>query len=509
MSLAAARRAIRMALAFVAAFPLAGARLWESERTSQRAAVVEALKTGNFVGLITGGNRSGKTEAGAMLAVAAALGRDHPAVKAWAAANGLDVSRIQRGPGVVCCSALTGNDSRRVQRPKVAAYLPAATKWTNQFGNGEATARLPGGGVLIFKSNDQGARAFQGAAWALLWLDEEHDEDVFNEARMRLVDFAGLAVFTMTPLKGRTWVYRRFYDATGEEYEQESTAYALNSRDNPHVPQDYLDRLLATYGPHERAAREAGAFLTLEGRVYEFSRAVHVVPAFPIPDGWTRYQGWDFGVRNPAAVLWFALDPSDDVLHVYRQHYRAGWTTKQHAEHILAIETCPTCQGEPEREDEAERPPADAGWRYEGGGNVVRFGGRPTSGSWFCESCEDYPGRTEPAPDWRVADPAAKGDRKTLSRHHGIRTVPADNSVRPGINDVAERLSLDASGKPHLVVHDSCPDVISEFEGYIWNPKKVKADAPDAPLKRDDHAMDVVRYVCRRLSRRRGFGATA
>ncbi len=494
---------------FLAAYPLARARLWSSSRTSQRDAAQALLGQGLMVGLLTGGNRSGKTETGAMIAVAFALGRDHPAVQAWAKINGLDIGRIQPGPGVVCCSALTGNESKRIQRPKVTQYLPAGTDWSNQYGSGEATARLPGGGVIIFKSNDQTARAFQGAAWHLLWMDEEHDEPVFNEARMRLADYAGAAVFTMTPLKGRTWVFRRFHEATHDEYEGDCTAYALNSRDNPHVPQWFLDKLFAKYGSHERAARERGSFVALEGRVYEFSRAVHVVPSFPIPLSWQRYQGWDFGTRNPACVLWVALDPDDDVLHCYREHHQAGWTTKQHAEHVLSIETCPTCQGDPTRTDGGEVTQHPERWRHEGEDVVYAFGRDRGAARWHCRDCTDHPGRTEPEPEWRVADPAAKGDRKTLARHHQLKTVIADNAIRPGINDVAERLALDVEGRPHLVFHDCCTQTISEIEGYIWNPVKSKSDAPDTPLKRNDHAMDVIRYVCRRLSRREGFGATA
>ena len=494
---------------FLATFPIARAALWTATRTSQRAAVTAVLVVGNLVGLITGGNRSGKTESGAMLAVAFALGRDHPAVVAWAQVNRLDVSRIQRGPGVVCCSALTGNDSRRVQREKVAAYLPAGTEWTNRSGAGEATARLPGGGVIIFKSNDQGRRAFQGAAWHFLWMDEEHDEPVFNEARMRLADHGGLAVFTMTPLKGRTWVWRRFSERTHEDYEPGAADYALNSRDNPHVPQDYLDRLLSNYGAHERAAREQGSFVALEGRVFgDFARSIHVIPSRPIPSSWTRYQGWDFGTRNPACVLWAALDPADDVLHVYREHYRAGWTTRQHAEHVIEVETCSACRGEPERSaDDALVQASPGGWESVHPDGVFGFGGDELR----CVACVEHSGRTEPEPEWRVADPAAKGDRKTLARHHDIRTIPADNAVRSGLNDVAERLALDVEGRPHLVIHDSCRNTIAEAEGYVWDTTRRKGNDADAPLKRNDHAMDVLRYMCRQLSRRSGggLGATA
>jgi len=453
------------------AYPLTTAKLWHraNPRTSQRRAVQAALGDGVRYALILGGNRSGKTEAGAMLSVAYALGRDHPAVRVWGKANRLDLSAIQEGPGVVCCSALTSNDSVRVQRPKVTTYLPAGTGWSNQYGHGEARARLPGGGTLIFKSNDQRARSFQGAEWDFWWCDEEHDQPVSNEGRVRLVDRSGRVVSTMTPLLGKSWVWERFVD----EPEPGSVTVSLSSRDNPHIPVEYLDELLSRYGPHERAARERGVFTSLEGRVYEdWRHDLHVIPSHPIPESWPRYQGWDFGTRNPACVLWCALDTSDNTLHVYREVYRAGLTIRQLGERILRIEQCQGC------------------------------------GSAGCDTC-DGTGRTEPAPEWRVADPAAKGERHSLAREHELRTVKARNQIRPGISSVAERLAPDANGNPHLLVHDCCRHLINEMEGYVWNVTRSKADGPDVPLKRNDHAMDALRYICFRLQRSEGGYASA
>ena len=505
---AGAVEALRALLRLSQAYPLARATLWNSTRTSQRVAASRVMASGVLVGIILGGNRSGKTEAGAQIAVAYALGRDHPAVQLWARTNKLDVSGIQPGPGVVCCSALTGEDSLRVQRPKVETYLPEGTDWTRRNSHQGAVARLPGGGVIIFKSNDQRRRAFQGADWDFLWMDEEHDEDVFNEGRMRLVDRGGRALFSMTPLRGRTWVYRRFV----KEPEENSTRYALNSRDNPHVPQEYLSNLLAKYGPHERAARERGEFATLEGRVYEFSAAVHVVPSFPIPNEWPRYMGADMGVRNATAILWVAHDLATDTLHVYREHYRTGWTTRQHAEHVLSVEVCPSCEGTPEVTAGHEllqlRPDAYEAENVQESESAV-FRRHALVQVYHCRSCRDHPGRTEPKPRWRAIDPAAADARKTFLKHHSLKFKPAPNDVRQGINSVSERLTPDAAGRPHLLVHDCCHNVISEFEGYVWDTSRTKGDPKDHPLKSNDHAMDALRYAVYQLQKRGVFGVTA
>ncbi len=440
------RAAVSSLRSFVERNPIARAVLWHTDApgTSQREAVRAALKPDLLVSVILGGNRSGKSEVGAMLSVLFALGSADPAVQVFAKRNKLDdvLDTIPPRPGVVCCSALTGNDSIRVLREKVSTYLPAGTEWSNRYGHGEATARLPGGGMVIFKSNDQKARAFQGANWDFLLLDEEHEQPVFNEARMRLVDRAGRACFTMTPLKGKTWVWSRFV----HDREEGSSVYALNSRDNPYIPQDYLDALLAKYGPHERAARERGEFTALEGRVYEFSRALHVIEPHEVPAGAPIYVGIDFGVRNPFSAVFAYVDDDDRVI-VFDLWYKAGVTISTHAAAIKRI-----------------------------------LNGRSA--------------------EWIVADPEDKGSRLSLARDYGIANVPAKKgpgSVRSGISAVAERLSPSADGSPGLLIMSNCRDLIDEFEGYVWAEHK-DGEPVDRPKNRSqDHALDALRYLIVRL----------
>ena len=441
-----AAEAIRLLQELQSANPLTTAVCWhrQAPKTSQRKAVQQAIKPGLQAMLLTGGNRSSKTTAGAMVAVAYALGRQHPAVQAWSQLNSLDVSGIQPGPGIVCASALTAADSKQVQRAKVQEFLPRSEhRWLNRDGNGEAVCIFSHGGQILFKSNDAGARRFQGAAWDLFWADEEHDEAVYNEARMRLVDRGGRALLTMTPLKGLTWVHKRFI----AEPDQATVTMALHSKDNPFIPQEYLETLLRSYGSHEAAARERGEFQSLEGRVYQdFQRSLHVIEAHAIPEDWRKWRSIDFGTRNPFCCLWLAIDPSDDTLHVYREHYQAERTLRQHAAAIA---------------------------RMTGSERIATT----------------------------IADPEDRGARLALAREHNLPTVAAPKSIRAGINAVAERLHCNAEGLPGLVIHSSCRNVIREIEGYIWQKKNTKLDQPDKPLKRDDHAMDALRYACLWLQR--------
>jgi hypothetical protein len=76
---------------------------------------------------------------------------------------------------------------------------------------------------------------------------------------------------------------------------------------------------------------------------------------------------------------------------------------------------------------------------------------------------------------------------------HGIFTVPGQNSVTAGINNVRQRLQHGA-----LEISAGCTVLIDEFRKYRWKTaRKVSEDDPqEAPVKKDDHLLDALRYVC-------------
>ncbi len=430
-------------------YPLGFRLLWDrpNPRTSQKRAVQALTDRRVKCGLLVGGNRSGKSEAGAMVAAAVAIGRRDPGVQRWIDENGLDSGAFNKDPGRICCVSLTSNESIRVQRPKIKQFLPAGTHWKNQFGGGEAVAQLPNGGVVLFKTVDQGARSFQADAWDLCWFDEDpEDQACFNEARMRLVDKRGFCYVTMTPLRGLTWIWERFV----RDPEPGTLCKWIHGEDNPHIPRDELEQILKSYGPHERAARARGEFTVLEGRVYQdWRRGLHVVEDVDVQDHWTRYASIDFGTRNPFCCLMAVVDPKDDTLYILDEHYRSEWTLSRHAGAM--------------REMFKEH-----GW-----------------------------------PEQIVADPEDRGSRLSLSTEHNMPTIKAKKEIRAGVNAVAERLAPDANGTPHIYVHARCRNLIREIESYIWDQKRGRSNVndKDVPAKVNDHAMDALRYLCRHLQR--------
>lgn len=445
--------------------PLAWATLWhrDAPRTSQRTAAQVGLHPNRLVTLISGGNRAGKTDLGAQLAVAMAMGRDHPDVIEWGRRNRLDLSAIPRGPGVVWSVALTFPDSRRYVREKLKKYAPAeGTRFRSWDAENEAELHLPGGGKIVCKAWKQGRDGMQGDSIRALWADEEPgDSEAWNEALMRLADQRGRAIMTFTPMRGLTWVYDRYVKETPA-----NVGYiTIHGADNPHVPPEMLAEILSGFGEGEQASRARGEWTQLEGLIYTtFRRDLHVIPAFPIPKEWVRRRSIDFGTRNPFCCLWGALDP-DDRLHIYRIHYEAGQLLSHHAARIHELSGA-TTTAQAIRDRLPILPPA-------------------TGESYACT----------------IADPEDAGARRTLAAELGIQTVAAQKAVMDGIRAVQERLRPQADGRPALFIHDCCGPLIQELGGYRWADKLTKEE----PVKENDHALDALRYLCMDVARPDSF----
>jgi PBSX family phage terminase large subunit len=85
-------------------------------------------------------------------------------------------------------------------------------------------------------------------------------------------------------------------------------------------------------------------------------------------------------------------------------------------------------------------------------------------------------------------DPSA-ASFKTELRRRGMHTVDANNDVEDGIMIMTSEMKRGA-----LLVMDRCTNLIKEIEGYVWDRKKGERGW-DEPVKKNDHAVDALRYV--------------
>ena len=159
---------------------------------------------------VFGGNRSGKTECGA--------------VETVYLARGIHPYRENRKDVFGWVVSLSREVQRDVAQKKILHYLPP--EWISDVVMSSGRKDSPENGVIDqimvknvfggisvigFKSCDQGREKFQGSSLDYVWFDEEPPEDVYRECLMRVIDKRGDVFGTMTPLKGLTFVYEEIY----------------------------------------------------------------------------------------------------------------------------------------------------------------------------------------------------------------------------------------------------------------------------------------------------------
>ncbi len=391
---------------------------------------------------VFGGNRSGKTECGAVEAVWLSRGI-HPFRKNKANVEGWVVS-------------VSREVQRDVAQRKILQYLNP--DWISDIVMVSGKSSNPEGGVIdyisvknvfngisriTFKSCEMGREKFQGASLDFVWFDEEPPEDIYDECLMRVLDKKGDVFGTMTPLKGMTFVYDRIYLNSGNS--DEIWHIFMEWGDNPYLDKGEVDKLTAAMSKDMLDRRRYGRFTEGEGPVYpEFDQSINVIKPFDVPKQWQDRLSIDPGLNNPLACLWFAVD-GDGNIFVVAEHFESGRDVNYHAERIKEIS-------------------AKLDWHTDSFGRIEA-----------------------------LIDSAA--NQKTLSAlksvtelfcEKGINVIPKVNKdLYSGINRVKEYLS-GAFGK-RLYIFNNCVNLIRELKSYRWG-------SGDTPKKLDDHCLDAMRY---------------
>lgn len=450
-------------------FPLAVSELWRAPGAAwdQRRAAVAICEAPGWVVLVKGGNRSGKTRAAVETLIVHALGREHPVTQAWCALNQIDQESIPSGPGTVAVLAQTHDDSILYHRWLFEELLGSVPHvWHNY--NAREPARcaitVPGfrrKGRLLFRAVSQGREGQQGFSARLAMIDEEplepHGPGVVAELKMRLLDQRGRLVVTYAALSGLTWMHQRYE----VERADRCTVVELDTLDNPHLPQDHVREVFAAMDEDELAQRRFGAARSREGLVYSMFQhgdgsrwgPGHVCDPFEIPADATRYRAGDFGLVHPTCMGW-GFEADDGTLYVYREYYRPNG--ESYAAHAAA---CALLEGWTPQERE------DGTVIWVRGDEVVETG-------------------------W--GDPSQPQAIKAF-RAVGLHlSIPPFREVRQGIDAVMDRLRIRGDGRPRLkLFRGRCPNLERELGLYRWDPSR----RDEAPVKKDDHAPDMLRYM--------------
>ena len=283
---------------------------------------------------VFGGNRSGKTECGAVESVYMARGI-HPYRKNKDKVFGWVVSLSQQV-------------QRDVAQSKILSYINPS--WIDDVTmlSGKKESLKYGiidqiriknvfGGISVigFKSCDQGREKFQGSSLDFVWFDEEPPEDIYDECRMRVLDKGGDIFGTMTPLKGLTFIHDKIY--LNSENNNEVWYEFMEWADNPYLNQQEVEALSKTLSDDQLSSRRYGRFKASSGLVYpEFDEAIHVIEPFSVPIEWQDNISIDPGLNNPLSAHWYAVDYDGNVF-VIAEHFEAGKDVIYHSEKIKEI----------------------------------------------------------------------------------------------------------------------------------------------------------------------------
>ena len=384
-----------------------------------------------------GGNRSGKTRAGAQEVIWWATGT-HP-------------FRTIKPPIYIWAVSLDFPTSRDVVQDVIKHLI--GQRYVKRWYEADRILELTNGSTVGFKSVDAGWEKFQGTAKDLIWFDEEPAYDVYQECRMRIVDRKGCMIGTMTPLHGMTWVYDEIYEPWLEGSRDDIECFISSTKQNPHIPQEEVRALEDSYYDEEKEARLLGKFVEFAGLIFkDYKRGVHCVERFAIPKTWTRLRGLDPGINNPTACVWVAISPDNDF-YIYDEYYRTDTNIEENARNIKA-----------------------------------QTGLDEVSATYIDPSaCNRNP-----------AHPELKSIRDEYIRF-GIPTIPANNDVMFGINKVKSLFKVnEKTGKPRLYIFKDCQATLRELARYRWDTHRHHAEEKnpkEKPKKVMDHCMDALRYI--------------
>lgn len=198
-------------------------------------------------------------------------------------------------------------------------------------------ARFGNGSEILFSGLDDEMK-LRSAEYGAIYVDEgsEVPDDIYRTLLGRLRQKKGpLRLWVTTNPGASGWIRRNFVQQRRETFEW----FHAPTTENVHLPKDYLDSLLADYPAVWRERYIQGSWTAFEGQVFTMAdENVHLIDDWqPTPEH-LIYEGWDFGYRNPTAVVWYAYHPSgEEPVIVFAEHEAREQVPPWHVAQIKAI----------------------------------------------------------------------------------------------------------------------------------------------------------------------------
>lgn len=350
---------------------------------------------------------------------------------------------------------------------------PAAIKYTR----GASTAIIMGRLVHLFGANNATAETkIRGLTLAGAYLDEATlvSEPFFAQLLGRMSVTGAKLFCTTNPDSNRHWLMQKYIKRAGE---LSLIRHHFALTDNPSLSQEYLDAISKEFTGLWRKRFIEGLWVGADGAIYDlWDEEAHTIPRAYLgaknADGaWvTRpgvqiervlMAGLDYGQTHQtrAYLLGLARVTVDDQGRILPDGATQGQPSTTRHTLIVIDEFAPGHMTVGKHADEFQR--------------------------WL----KEQPVPLWRSPEWVAVDPAAKVFRTEMFER-GVATLPASNSVLPGIQTVA---SLLGSGGLY-VTQEACPHLVDRLPQYLWDEKATER-GETKPVKEDDDEADALRYT--------------
>ena len=286
----------------------------------------------------------------------------------------------------------------------------------------------------LFSGKDEGSAALvQGITLAGVMFDEVAlmPKSLVEQALARCSVVGSRFFFNCNPEYPSHWFYREWIKNRAHK---RALYIHFRMADNPSLSPEMLKRYEKLYEGAFRRRFVEGEWVSVSGAVYPFMERGEMF--VPVPEG--EFDGFcvscDYGTVNPSSFgLWGSIDGVWYRIAEYYYDARREGRSRTDEEHYTGL----------------------------------------------CELVGDREVQTV------IVDPSAASFIEVIERHGQFRVTRADNNVIDGIRKTAQALM-----DHEIVICNSCNDAIREFSLYRWD-----EDSPrDTVIKRDDHAMDDIRY---------------
>lgn len=387
--------------------------------------------------ILRGGNRSGKSVAGTVEGVWRATGR-HPYQRTHEIPTRGRIVTVDKDAGI-----------KQIILPLLKQWTPPSElvngSFEDSYSNADKVMTFRNGSTIDLKTHQQEVESFAGVPRHWIHFDEEPPKAIFDECRLRLIDYAGCWLMTMTPVQGQDWIFDRFINTSNKNVD----VFDVDISDNPHLNKKALEILDDDLDDDEKKVRRQGLFVPKGGLILkEFDSQKHVIHGLDKPPrSWNVFCSIDHGFNVQTAILWHAVSPKGEVV-TFREHYKSEWVISQHVERIKQINS------------EIGREPQI----YMGDPSMSQRSG--------------------------ITGTSALAEYRRL----GIPLIQAKKDVQGRINKMNEYLKYDMW---HIT--ENCPNTIKEARSYAFKihiSAKVadRNNKREEPNKKNDHAMDSCGY---------------